>query len=565
ILDVGAFQTGGLGTISFDTFTDGFTCPPFKTGENFREHHWWELFWKRRTRSSSLNILDDKMRVAGSVPLHTKVSEIVEEFGVDDFRVAIREILEMERRVLIQRIKTQSVPGTYQYRYFWPVRYKGIAGKLFSDSDKDWVLNVPTDLTIRPDGTMYVDLEGLTSEQNFYANSYEGAVRMVSSLGQWTMFAHTPNINTALQYISDWHIPPGSLCNPQNPYSAASLTMGPSKFNFMFREVYSRAFFARGFLEECYPGGSSGSIFGQTGIFTDGTRWGAGDWSMVGAEATAGLPFKDGEVTSYSGPNPQCDSGEVELAEFMAPTNLTFGKRLVPNFCGHGKFRSGLGTGMCFMVQEPGQNLNVNIFLATHGAGHLSTGMSGGYLTPEGVVLIVRGTNMREILEKGGKYPRDMIEIRKWIKEGKLKAESEQLYTYSTPNIELKDGDLFTMIAGSKGGWGDPLEREFRRLEKDAHYGWLTPEAIKSVYGTLIDEKGKVKAAESTELRQQMRDRRRERSVPAKVWWQEERKKVLNKEFSSEEVRFMFADCMKYKKFDKQFRQYHQLPEDYQL
>ncbi len=564
ILDVGSFQTGGLGTISFDTFTDGFTCPPFKTGENFQQHKWWELFWQRRTRTATLNILDDKMRVTGCVALHNKISEIVEEFGVDYFRAGQQEILERERRVLLQRIKTQAVPGKYQYCYFPVVNYKGIAGKLFPQSDKNWILNIPVELKIRPNGTMLVDVEGMTSEHNFYANSYEGAVRMVSSLGQFTMFAHSPTLNTSLQYISDWNIPPGSMCNPQNPYAAASLTVAPSRLNFMFREVFTRAYFSRGFLEECYPGGSSGSIHGQSGIFADGFRWGGGDWSLIGGEASAGLPFKDGEVTSYSGPNPQGDMGDVESSEFVAPVNLTLGKKLIPNYCGHGKFRSGLGAGMAFLVIEPGQTLSVNIFIVTYGTGHLTTGMSGGYLAPNNAACILHGTNMKEILENGGTYPRDIVEIREWLKSGKLKADSVRVFDYSTPNIELKDGDMFAVASGAKGGWGDPLDRDLGRLENDVHHGWLTPDVAEGIYGAVTDNEGKVKATESAELRQQIRNKRKEESVPFKDWWSEERKKVLNKEFS-EELRYMYADCSKYNKFGEQFKKMWQLPENYRL
>lgn len=110
ISDVGALQPGGLGMISPNTFTDGFIYPPTKTGANFKQHKWWELYWKRRTRTGAFNILDDKMRVAGAVALQSKVLDLVEEFGVDYFRKALREMVERERRLLVQRIRAQAVP-----------------------------------------------------------------------------------------------------------------------------------------------------------------------------------------------------------------------------------------------------------------------------------------------------------------------------------------------------------------------------------------------------------------------------------------------------------------------
>ncbi|MCX5999012.1 MAG: hydantoinase B/oxoprolinase family protein, partial [Chloroflexi bacterium] len=159
IVDVGGLQPGGLGVISPSVFTDGFTCPPTKVGADFKTHKWWELHWKRRTRTEAFNILDDKMRTAGCVALHNRVLEIVEEFGVDYFRQGVREIIERERRVLVERIKTQAVPGIYHYLHLNMVKYKGVVGKLFAASDRDWLLHEPAELHVLPDGTLHTDPE----------------------------------------------------------------------------------------------------------------------------------------------------------------------------------------------------------------------------------------------------------------------------------------------------------------------------------------------------------------------------------------------------------------------
>src|SRR4030042_4117130 len=95
IVDVGGLQPGGASSVSFNVFTDGFTYPPTKTGANFQQHKWWELHWKRRTRTGVFHILDDKMRTAGAVALHDGVLKVVEEFGADYFRQAMKELSEM--------------------------------------------------------------------------------------------------------------------------------------------------------------------------------------------------------------------------------------------------------------------------------------------------------------------------------------------------------------------------------------------------------------------------------------------------------------------------------------
>ncbi|MCP4603297.1 MAG: hypothetical protein GY847_22740 [Proteobacteria bacterium] len=565
ITDVGGLQPGNLGMMSPNVFADGFTYPPTKTGENFEQAKWWELHWKRRTRTATFNILDDKMRVSGAVSLHDKVLEIIDEFGVEYFRKGLKEIIERERRVLVERIRCQAVPGKYRYLHLNTVRYKGMVGKLFASSNRDWLINDSAELHIRPDGTLFIDMEGLSSEGDFHCNAYEPAVRMATSLGAWPMFAYTCTLNTSLTYMTDWNLPPGSMFNPQNPWAGTvmSLVM-PGNLSFMFQNCLTYAYFARGFLEEGFPQEPRGGGYGLSGVFADGFPWAGGDMSLITCVSSNALPYKDGDVASLCTPNPAPDQGETELAEFVQPTNLNLGRRLIPNYCGHGKFRGGLGIGMCQMIDEPGRSLTLAAFSATGGAGRVAIGMVGGYPGPDDVNYFAHDTNIREILGKGLPYPKDFVEIRDSIKEGKLKAGSVEIYRGPSPNVECKDGDLFACATTAQGGWGDPLERDLGLVEKDVHYGWITPEVARSVYGVMTDEKGGVQEAASKDLQQKMRDRRKQRSVDANEWWAREREEVLRKSFS-EDVYNMYSDCLQYEKFRREFTEMWQPPEGFTL
>ena len=180
------------------------------------------------------------------------------------------------------------------------------------------------------------------------------------------------------------------------------------------------------------------------------------------------------------------------------------------------------------------------------------------------VTYFLHDTNMREIIKEGKPYPTDFVQVREWLKEGKLKAGRVELYPSDTPNVECKDGDLFITASHANCGWGDPLEREFNLVERDVYYGWLTPDVVRTIYGVVTDKQRKVKVKESEELRQQLRNRRKERSVDARDWWSKEREQVLRKEFS-EDVYNMYADILNYEKFRRAFMGMWQLPEDYSL
>jgi acetone carboxylase, alpha subunit len=565
IVDVGGIQPGGLGTMSVSVFTDGFTVPPTKVGANFKTHRWWELHWKRRTRTEVFNILDDKMRTAGCVALHDRIQEVVEEFGIDYFRQALKEIIERERRVLADKIKGMAIPGIYNYVHMHDVNYKGVVGKLFAGSNKNWMLHLPAELHILPDGRIHADCEGATSEDDFYCNCYEPAVRAMATMGCWPMFAYTQTINTSLLYMTSWNLPRGSMLNPQNPFAGTVMgLMNAGKYAYLYPNCLSLSFFARGFLEECYPQDPAGVGYGVAGMLKDGFRWAGGDMTLITAWASGAPPYKDGDAAIMCMPNPAADMGEAELVEFLQPTNLTLGRKMLPDYCGAGKFRGGLGNTTLHMIIEPGQSLETAVMGACGSLGRMAIGMCGGYPAPTDLAVFAHDTNMRELVKEGKPYPRDLVEIRQWLKDGRLKAGSVEVFRGSTPTIPLKDGDLMACASGSRCGWGDVLERPYDLVEKDVHYGWVTAGVAKVTYGVATDKEGKVKVAESDALRAEMRKVRKEKSLDAKDWWKQEREKVLAKEFNPE-VRSMYADCLKWPKFRKQFLAMWQLPEDYKL
>lgn len=565
ITDVGGIQPGGLGTISTSVFTDGFTYPPTKTGANFKQFGWWDLHWKRRTRTEMFNILDDKMRAAGIVTLHDMLQGIIDEFGIDYFRRAMEEIIERERRLLIHRIKTMAVPGSYRWLQLKSVDYKGTLGRLWPASNRNWLLHKTAETQVRPDGTLLFDYEGLTSEGDFHCNCYEPGVRCMNSLGLWPMFAYTKTLNTALRYVSDWNLPPGCMFNPQNPWAATVMGLGEAGgYNYVPHRCLSYAFFARGFLEETYPLDGCGVGYGVQGVLADGFPWAGGDMTLITCWGQGAMAYRDGFHAAMCGPNPEPDQGEVELSEFLQPTQLNIGRKLIPDFCGHGKYRGGLEIGTLQMVNQPGQALVIATFSGTSGLGAGALGMCGGYPRANDVIIYAHDTNIRELVEQGGHYPRDFVEMMAWIKEGKLKAGSVEVYKGSTPSVACKDGDLFASTSGSMGGWGDVIERPYELIQNDIKNNWITVDCARTVYGAVANEEGTIDTEASDRLRDEIRNRRKERSIDAREWWQQEREVVLQKSWP-EDVYNMFADNLKWEKFRREFFSMWQLPEDYSL
>jgi N-methylhydantoinase B len=67
-------------------------------------------------------------------------------------------------------------------------------------------------------------------------------------------------------------------------------------------------------------------------------------------------------------------------------------------------------------------------------------------------------------------------------------------------NQVLKPGDAYILRSGGGGGFGSPLERDLRMLERDLRCGYVSRETAEKLYGAVFDEHGKI-LPEQTRLR----------------------------------------------------------------
>ena len=296
--------------------------------------------------------------------------------------------------------------------------------------------------------------------------------------------------------------------------------------------------------------------------------WGFTYFSLAGADSTGARPYKDGETLCVSHLNPESDAGEDEEFEVYMPPFLLLGKTFLPDSCGYGKYRGGVGMQVVMLVVEPGKMVRQS---AACGSSAYTTqggsGSSGGYPGLVGWNMAFHDTNMRQLIEAGEGYPSTLAEIQSWIREGKLKVGETEIWGGDVAPTSYKDGDLHVFIAGSQGGWGDPLDRDLGLVEKDLNEGWVSPEANRAVYGAIAKRVGrewKVDREATAKAQQEMRRKRKERAISAKEWWAEQRQRVLNNDFS-QPVCNLYGDVLKYEKFRRQFIGTWQLPEDYAL
>jgi len=508
--------------------------------------------------------------VTGAKLLHDKVLEIVEEFGVDYFSKAIREILERERRRALNVFKERTIPGTYQeVNIHYADRQKGRMTQLFPEADRTWLMARRSDVQVLNDGRVSIDMDGSNSQDCFSTNSYEGGLRVALSMWWIPMVMHGGLLNTAINYALELKAPGGSIFNPDDPYlSSTACFENTTPLITNLGRFQARAMYSRGIIEETLVKECATALLEQEGVFDNGVPWGFAYFSLAGADSVGARAYKDGDTLAATHLNPESDSGEDEEFELYMPPVMLLGKTFLPDSCGHGKYRGGLGIQVVQMIVDPGkrttQTSSAGSSIYTTQGG---SGPSGGYPGLVGWNVSFHDTNMRQLIESGEGYPSTLAEIQRWIADGKLKVGNTEVWGTCSPPIDFKDGDLHVYIACSACGWGDPLDRDLGLVEKDLNEGWMSPQANRTAYGAVaerVDGKWKVDREATAKVRQEMRERRKERAHSAREWWTRERQRMMNEDLSSP-VRNLYSDILKYEKFNRQFTTTWQLPENYQL
>jgi len=566
ISEIGAMIPGSVPTIAPNRFVQGYDYSIVRSGENFQYYPWWEEEWRRKTRMGNMMVFDAKMRLAGAAMLRNRVIEICEEFGPEYVKQAFYELMERERATMEKIVKERTMPGRYVLPYLQPIKYKGKLGDLMPEANKDWLTHWPLEVTLSG-GKVKFDLSGLSRQDWHHYNMYDAPLKFGLNLGWFFLFLVGENVHTANVYLFDIIRPPGTVGNPTNPMvgTPCGAVSGCRVGEGSFLRIIAKSMWAKGFLEETMVFEASDyNIYGMSGVFGNGVPWAMSNFSLAGGQASGGRAFMDGGVCDVAGNNPESDFGEAEIWESIEPPLLMTMRGMTKDYVAHGKYRGSIGYTLGFVVNEPGQNFQVNDSCCMSDVGQHCIGANGSYPGLAHASLYLRGTNMAELMKKG-EYPASLAELKQWLKDGKLKAEKIITYQGETPPIPLEHGDIMIILAHAVEGWGEPLDRDARRIEADLNSEFISAETATSIYGASVakvEGAWRVDRKATDEAQQAIRKDRQQHSVPVSEWWQRERQRVLKREFTPL-VAEMYADVITDAKWGKQFREFWGLADSY--
>jgi hypothetical protein len=146
--------------------------------------------------------------------------------------------------------------------------------------------------------------------------------------------------------------------------------------------------------------------------------------------------------------------------------------------------------------------------------------------------------------------------------------EADAIAPFVTPH-QLHEYDLIIHPVSGAQALGDPIEREPELVQADLNKGWTRDWVASNVNGVVAsyDEATKewtVDVTATERRRAEIREERKQRAMPFREWWQQERQKVQAKENMADAVQTMWRSSMELTPtYGAEIRAFWQLPDDF--
>jgi acetone carboxylase alpha subunit len=571
VMDGGMILPGSIGFMNPDSFCDGVPVVMERVGENDNLYPWYEKRIQCKTRVPDWVMGDARGRLAGCLTVRDKLLAVIEKYGADYVKDALREYVEDSRRYATLRVKTQAVPGRVRKSSFKDL---AMAGKrvIKPEQNLDCLFNLPMEVTIGADAKVRFSLRGASSWVPFGENITPKAL-ISALLNGYSHMVGFDMFNWGA--VAAWELenpPEGSWANPfpVNYFASSGVAWAPAVIWLSgLYETFGRLYFARGYIEEVAAG--AGTTL--TGEFSGINQQGVYVAGMTLEQACNGAPARgmaDGENSAWCIYTPNADFGNAEVSELYYPI-LYLGRNLEPDSGGYGKFRGGLGHTVVWMIKNTS-----GVEYACGDAGMRSKlvanhGMFGAYPAVPDRPSYAAGTNVKELIEAGKPLvhergdPEDPT-LAKNVRARLLETNGVAPFVTSE---QLTDYDLVIHPISGAQSLGDPIERDPESVRSDLENGWTRERVAADVYGVVAKQNGHagdwtVDEAATAERRKEIRATRRARAVPFQEWWRQERERIRAGENMSPAVVDMWRSSMRLSPgYAAELRAFWNLPADF--
>ena len=490
--DAGSPVPGSFVSGAHDRFGEAPLFPAIKMVRGFVPRPDVLRAYLRNSRTSELNALNMRARVAALRTTYQRITELIGQYGLDAFLAAQEGILEYVERVV--RARLREIPDGSWF------------GQIYHDHDgtNDVIYRMCCRITKTSERLVF-DLTGTSPQApgpiNCARPAMEGAITGVIL----TFLCYDlPWAIGALRKIIEIVSEPGTINNASEP---AAVSMASVMGTLSTQDVVSHAFAKmllsserhRGEAQANWSPGFGGGLF--IAANPRGEAW-IGALTDAFAGAGGARTFADGIDSGGIFHSMGSRMSNAETVESRVPALALFRRELCDG-AGAGRFRGGAAVEFGSIPHKLPIDPGVCNTFAAGVRVPAGRGLSGGHPGAATANVILRATNVRELFASG-RMPTHLEEITAASEEVQL---PKMLTT-------LGEGDFLLGLQASGAGYGDPLRRDPDHVVADVREGLVSGAFARTVYGVVFDADGSLDAEATARERDAQRQTRLAESAP---------------------------------------------------
>jgi acetone carboxylase alpha subunit len=498
----GAIEPGGMPSAAEQIYDEGLKMSPFKVVENYELKKDLVTYLQNSVREPKLQYEDMKVKLFVCRRLQERVAAAIAEFGVDAVISSLRRGLE-DSKAEVQRRLTEWPEGT--------VRTMVIADSTLREN---CLIQIRLAMYKKGDA-LILDFRGSSPEfanrcNNTVLASLKGMLCQLFLMFVWPDLPRNQAVFAPISVICD---PKSALASSYStPNAESMMTFFPAftaaqlavaKFLYSTPAKYTKVIAPWHNMIRTFIWGGMTQHDEMVGNL-------CADLNGMGGGARAD---RDGEHSIAPIFASMADSGEQELNEEEVPFIQIVSKKIMKDNQAFGKYRGGQGYEMI------ASNLKSNMwgFMVCCIGSKVSCtpGLFGGYSSPTYPLCKVKGVDTFEYMKSDpGKWEFSIVDI--------MNKRPFEGARYSTHHMglqfELCDrGELYMIMQGSGGGYGDVLERDPESVIRDIESNLLSHEAARRVYKVVFNpDTLALDAAATQKARDAERAARKKRGMPYK-------------------------------------------------
>jgi acetophenone carboxylase len=497
--ETGGSEPGGEVVTARSRHDEGMKLTPIKIGEHYQlRDDLLKMMENFISRAPRMQVTDVRARASGADRIRMRMEALAAKRGPRFLQGLFRKMINETADGARSRISEWN-DGVYRHVVF-----------LDTTGFDAGLIRVPLAL-VKKGEHITIDLSGCSPEHEGSFQALAASTRAHCAVNLYSFPFHDFPISAGMLDPIDFVIPHGTILDPDTEAAISCSPLAASAVFPLLAVTFSKMMYdseQRSLVCGFASSNSSApmiSAVNQHGVrITDFMGYPLNAWGLSARSDEDGV-----DVFGF----PHCPWGkqpDVEDVESEFPV-LHLYQKMLPNTCGFGKFRGGVGAAIAYVTHHVPHTVWTSSIkeskLPTH------SGLFGGYSETVVPGIRVVDTDVMEKLASGDPdLPRDDLEL---VSDNKLGG-TLILEHQTRSAIITHRGELFCASTQGGGGYGDVLEREPESVMSDLRKGIITAWVAEHIYQVAYDPETLALDAEETERRRQAE--REARKARGKTW-----------------------------------------------